>query len=123
RLEVRLAGEYVVERLELLRGFGEQGGSLAARARRERDAPAKERRARLLELVQRPDRRHLDELVGRAERAGDEVRLRGGERALRPARRGVRELGRAPPGRRRGRHPAAGPRAAGPAPQPARRRL
>ena len=113
RVEVGLARERRVERLQPLGGLEQQRGSVAAARRGERDLRVQQLRSRALELVQRSRLRHREQPLRRVGRTGLVLALRGGKRAPRPARRVGRQLGSALVKRGPRRQAAPRPRAPG----------
>ena len=87
RVEIGLARELRVERLERLRGSKEQRRGLAAAALGVRGLGAQQVQAGALQLVERPDLGRRQQPARRVERAGLQARLGGGERAVGPPRR------------------------------------
>ena len=122
RVQVGLAREPGIERLEPLGRLDQQqrGASLPA-AGGERHLSAQQVDAGLLELIQRPGRRHGEQLGRRVERAGLETRLRGRQGPPRPGGPGRPSArpraARTPPPRPGRRGPGPGPLTA-PAPRP-----
>ena len=95
RVEVGLACERGVERLEPLGGLEQQRGRVAAASHREGDLRAEEVHAGAVEFVERSGLRRGQQSEGRVGRAGVVRGLRRGQRALRAARRLGRQFGRA----------------------------
>jgi len=112
RVKVGLARERGIQRLQLLGRLYQQCRGIAARAGGERDLPAQQGRAGMLELIQWPLSRCGEQLGRRIQRAGLETRLRGREGPLGPADGLGRQLDRALQERRRRGHAAAGLRPA-----------
>ena len=111
-VQIGLACERGIQWLKLSGRLGQECGSVAARGGGEYHLPAHQADAGLLELVQRPRRRHGEQLAGRIQRAGLQVRLRGRQGPLSPPSGFGRQLGGALQERRRRSHPAAGLRPA-----------
>ena len=82
RIQVGLAGQPDVERLEPLGGREQQRGSVAAAVQRERDLSLEQVNPDPLELVERSRLRRGDQCQRRVGRAGLVLGLRGGQRAL-----------------------------------------
>ena len=95
RVEVGLACERGVERLEPLGGLEQQRGRVAAASHREGDLRAEEVHAGAVEFVERSGLRRGQQSEGRVGRAGVVRGLRRGQRALRAARGLGRQFGRA----------------------------
>jgi hypothetical protein len=109
RVQVCLACERGIQRLELLGRSCQQCWGVAATAGGERDLPAQQAGAGLLEFIQRPRHRHGEQLGRRLQAASLQTRLPGRQSPLGPLSR-VR--------------PSARPRAARtPPPRPCRRGL
>ena len=87
RLQVGLARQPHVERLELPGRLQQQRGRVAAAAGRERDLPAQQIGPGALKLVQRPGLGRGQQRQRRIERAGLILGLSSGQRPLRPPRR------------------------------------
>ena len=94
RVDVGLAGQVEIERLEPFSGLQQQRGSVAAQAGGERDPPAQQVRSGGLKLVQRPGLSGGQEVAGLAERARLHVDLRCFQRALGSSPRVRRQRGR-----------------------------
>jgi hypothetical protein len=112
RVQIGLAGECAVERLELPCRLQEQCRGSAARASGEGDLPAEQADLGTFEVIERAGLRRGRQLQSRVERAGLQIRLRGHERALGPPGRVSRQRDRALEERRRCGHAAAGLRPA-----------
>ena len=87
-IEVRIAREALIERLERLRGLEQQRGRVAAAALRVCDLSAQQLQTGALQLVERPDLRSRQQLQRDVERARLQAGLSGGERPF-GAQRGV----------------------------------
>ena len=81
-VQVRLARQLQVERLEPPGGLQEQRGSIAAMTRGEHDLPAQQVHPGALELIQRAGLRRGQQVQGLAERAGLHAGHRRGQDAL-----------------------------------------
>ena len=112
-VQVGLAGQVQVERLQPPGRLQQQRRRVAVQARGERDLPAQQVRPGALQLIQRPGLRHREQVQRLAERAGPPAGLRRGQRAPGAARRIGRQRRRPLPERRGGRQPAAGLRPPG----------
>jgi hypothetical protein len=119
RVQVCLACERGIQRLELLGRSCQQCWGVAATAGGERDLPAQQAGAGLLEFIQRPRHRHGEQLGRRLQAASLQTRLPGRQSPLGPLSGFGRQLGRALQERRRRGHAAAGLR---PARRPLQRR-
>ena len=95
RVQVRLAGQLRVERLELAGRLQQQRGRVTAAAGGERDLAAQQVRPSPPEFIRRPSLRGDQQGQGRIERASLVRGLRRGQRPLRPARRVQGQRGRA----------------------------
>ena len=107
-VQVGLAGQVQVERLQPLGRLQQQRRRVAVQPRGERDLPAQQVSPGALQLIQRPGLRHGEQVQRLAERAGPQAGLRRGQRAPGPARRIGRQRRRPLPERRGGGQPAAG---------------
>ena len=113
-VQVGLAGQVQVERLQPPGRLQQQRGRVAVQPRGERDLPAQQVRPGALQLIQRPGLRHGQQVQRLAERAGPQAGLRRGQHAPGAARRIGRQRRRPLPERRGGGQPAAGLRPARP---------
>ena len=113
RVQVGLARERDVERLQPLGRPEHQRESVATTVHGARDLGAQQVDPGVLERDERPGLRPVEQCHRLVERAGLVLRLGGGERALRPAPGIGRQDGRPFVEGRGRRHPATGPRAIG----------
>jgi len=113
RIQIGLAGELAIQRLELPCRLQQQRRGFAGRASGEqRDLPAEQAGPGTLEVIERAGLRRGHQLQSRVEPAGLEIRLRGRECAPGPRPGRGRQRDRALQERRRRGHPAAGLRPA-----------
>ena len=122
RVEVGLARERRVERLEPPRRLEQQRRRVAAARRGEDDLRPQQLRPRAVELLERPGLRDREQAQRRLRRARLVLALRGHQRAPRPARRIGGQLGGALMEGRGRRHAATRPGAARPSARARRRR-
>jgi hypothetical protein len=108
RVQVGLACERGIQRLQLLSRLHQQCQRIGAQAGGERDLPAQQVGAGLPKFIQRPLRRKRKQFGSRIERAGLQARLPGCQRPLGPADGFARQLDRALQECRRCGHAAAG---------------
>ena len=80
RVQIGLAGERAIERLELPCRLQQQRRGLAARAGGERDLPAEQADLGALEVIQRAGLRRGRQIQSRVERPSLETRVRGRQR-------------------------------------------